>query len=312
MDPTRLRALAGGKVDILLGCPPCQGFSENGSRKAADPRNRHLSHFTRLAEALKPLAVAMENVPLAAGTSQFRKLKRRLQGAGYKCTAGIINAALWGSTQSRQRLVFVAIRGDIGATPVFPAPTHGDLGEYFSYRFGCMRTLDSDRIGMLGIPGSIFRVRELLDHWADDLGPQRIPDLGATLDGLPPVGAAKATKLAHRAWAHTSVQLRRMAAVPEGGRWRGGSDHYSQSYGRLHRRGLARTITTAFPNAGSGRFWHPIENRSLTLREAARIQGFPDSFSFLPPYSLAAFLVGNALDAAIAHLTFGVIRDCLS
>jgi DNA (cytosine-5)-methyltransferase 1 len=102
-----------------------------------------------------------------------------------------------------------------------------------------------------------------------------------------------------------------MALVPEGGRWAGGLEHYSQSYGRLHRNGLARTITTAFPNAGSGRFWHPTENRALTLREAARLQGFPDSFHFVPPFSRAAFLVGNALDKTIADLVFEVIRGCL-
>jgi DNA (cytosine-5)-methyltransferase 1 len=312
MKPDRLLALAGGRVDILLGCPPCQGFSENGSRKARDPRNRHLSHFARFAEALKPFAVAMENVPLAAGSRQFHKLTKRLERAGYKWTAGIINAALWGSSQSRQRLVFIAVRRDICATPTFPSPTHGSPGKYFSYRFGCMRTVDSDRVGMLGIPASVVRVRGLLGHWEDELGAARIPTVGEVLDGLPAIGTPEATLLAHLPWAHTSEQLTRMAAVPEGGRWSGGQDHYSQSYGRLHRRGLARTITTAFPNAGSGRFWHPTENRSLTLREAARIQGFPDSFAFLPPYSHAAFLVGNALDRAIAGLTFRVVRDCLS
>jgi len=312
MEADQLLALAGGRVDILLGCPPCQGFSENGPRKPRDPRNRHLSHFTRFAEALKPRAIAMENVPLAAGTSQFRTLTKRLERAGYQWTAGIINAALRGSSQSRQRLVFVAIRHDVCAIPAFPLPTHGGTGEYFSYRFGCMRTIDSDRDGMLGIPGSVLGIREFLGHWEDELGPERIPNVGEALDGLPAIGTPEADLLAHQPWAHTSEQLGRMAAVPEGGRWSGGQDHYSQSYGRLHRQGLSRTITTAFPNAGSGRFWHPTENRSLTLREAARIQGFPDSFAFLPPYSRAAFLVGNGLDRAIAGLTYRVIRDCLS
>jgi site-specific DNA-cytosine methylase len=175
-----------------------------------------------------------------------------------------------------------------------------------------MRTLESDRVGMLGIPASVFPVRERLEHWEDELGSLKIPDVDEALAGLPKIGTSYAAKLAHIPWAHSGKQLKRMAAVPEGGRWRGGEDHYSQSYGRLHRHGLARTITTAFPNAGSGRFWHPAENRSLTLREAARIQGFPDSFKFLPPYSLGAYLVGNALDMAIAQQIFKAIRACLS
>jgi DNA (cytosine-5)-methyltransferase 1 len=312
MKADHLLSLAGGRIDILLGCPPCQGFSENGERNPHDPRNGHISRFARFAETVRPLAVAMENVPQAGVTCQFRGLVCRLERLGYTWTAGVINAAVRGSTQSRQRLVFVAIRGDVGAVPKFPPPTHGGSGEYFSYRFRCMRTIDSDHIGMLGIPASIFRVREALNHWESDLGQARIPDVGAALDALPAIGTTQAARLAHLRWAHTRNQLRRMAVVPEGGRWSGGRDHYSQSYGRLHRQGLARTITTAFPNAGSGRFWHPTENRSLTLREAARLQGFPDSFTFLPPYSLAAFLIGNALDKAIADLTFGVIRACLS
>src|SRR5438309_1226100 len=71
MSPEQLVAAAGGRVDILLGCPPCQGFSENGRRDPHDRRNQHLNHYGRLAEALRPLAIAMENVPLAGATPQF-------------------------------------------------------------------------------------------------------------------------------------------------------------------------------------------------------------------------------------------------
>jgi DNA (cytosine-5)-methyltransferase 1 len=188
MEADRLLALAGGRVDILLGCPPCQGFSENGSRKPRDPRNRHLTHFARFAEALNPLAIAMENVPLAGDTRQFRGFIRRLERAGYAWTAGIINAALRGSSQSRQRLVLIAIRGDTRAAPTFPPPTHGGTGEYFSYRFGRMLPLDSDRIGMLGVPSSVFKVRERLGHWEGELGPAKIPRVGEVLEGLPRIG----------------------------------------------------------------------------------------------------------------------------
>src|SRR5206468_886594 len=64
--PDDLLTLAGGHIDILLGCPPCQGFSDTGKRDPADPRNSHLYHFGRYAAAFRPLAVVMENVPLAA------------------------------------------------------------------------------------------------------------------------------------------------------------------------------------------------------------------------------------------------------
>ena len=105
--------------------------------------------------------------------------------------------------------------------------------------------------------------------------------------------------------------IERMSRVPEGGRWRGGEDHFSHAYGRLHRRGLARTITTYFSNPGSGRFWHPSQERPLTLREAARIQGFDDSFRFQGPMSRSSRLIGNALDRAIADVAFRAVRRCL-
>jgi DNA (cytosine-5)-methyltransferase 1 len=312
LKPGQLATLVGGRVDVLLGCPPCQGFSENGTREPGDTRNRHLHRFGVFAEALKPLAIAMENVPVAATSQQFSRFTQRIDAAGYQWTAGIINAALRGSAQCRHRLVFIAIRKDVKATPVFPDPAYGAAGRYFSYKDRTIRSIDSDRDAMLGVPSSLNAVCNSLPYQEDSLGPGVIPCVRDVLAGLPRLGTPTAVALSHIPWAHQAAQLRRMAKVPEGERWKGGKDHYSQSYGRLHRRGLARTITTAFPNAGSGRFWHPTENRALTLREAARLQGYPDTFAFLPPYSRSAFLVGNALDAAIANVTYEMVRACLS
>jgi len=311
MTPDRVRSLAGGRVDILLGCPPCQGFSDTGARDANDPRNSHMDHFSWIAAKLRPLAVAMENVPLAAGGSQFLRLIARMERAGYVWTAGIINSALHGSTQTRQRLVYLAIRADVRSEPVLPRPTHGGCGLYYSYSAGRLQAVRSDPVTMLGQSPGTARLQAELPTQDGSPGPKSIPTVAQAFDGLPPIGSAQALALNHFPWAHTRRILRRMDRVPEGGRWRGGADHFSQSYGRLHRRGLARTITTFFPNAGSGRFWHPIENRALTLREAARIQGFPDGFRFLPPYSEAATLVGNALDNALADLTYNSVRSCL-
>jgi len=309
ITPDALILLAGGRVDILLGCPPCQGFSDTGSRDPHDPRNSHMTLFGAIAEHIKPLAVAMENVPLAAGTGQFKYLARRMERAGYLWTAAIVNAALHGSTQCRQRLVYIAIRKDAGVAPVLSAPTYGGTREYYSYSLGCMKPLDSDRIGMLGEAPATQRLRRKLRHVEDRLGTRDIPYLSETLEDLPKIGTPAARQLGHRAWTHSRNQLLRMGSVPEGARWSGGEDHFSQSYGRLHRRGLARTITTYFANPGSGRFWHPTENRALTLREAARLQGFPDSFRF--PVPAAARLVGNALDGAIAEIIYRSIRASL-
>ena len=309
--PDWVRVTAGGRVDILLGCPPCQGFSDNGRRSPWDHRNRHLQKFALLVSALRPKAVAMENVPLAVGAKAFQHWTGLLEEAGYVWTAGILNAALYGSTQCRQRLIFIGIHKSVGSEPKLPQPTHGGRRRYFNYSKGCLADLHLSGTAILGTNPATFQVRGLLPHTEEVFGQINIPTVGEILADLPTVGSLSARRLSHIPWAHTARQLRRMSRVPEGGQPRISQRYFASSYGRLHRKGLARTVTGAFPNAGSGRFWHPTENRSLTLREAARIQGFDDGFRFIEPISEAAFLVGNALDAALSDVTFEIIKSCL-
>lgn len=307
-----LARAAGGRVDILLGCPPCQGYSDVGLKEDDDPRNGHITRFLNYVRNLKPMAIAMENVPLAAASDRFKQLTRGIERYGYVWTATIANAALWGSCQSRQRLVLVAIRNDIKQTPKFSEPTHGS-GKYFSYSLLKRSKLAGDRIGILGTTPATMRIAGLLpENYLQKTGRKKIPTLSEVIDDLPEVDSEAGKKLGHFTWGHKPEMLRRMRDIKEGGRWRGGEDHFSQAYGRLHRDGLARTITTFFANPGSGRFWHPTENRSLTLREAARIQGFPDDFQFLGRPTSNRVLIGNALDDALAKLSSCSIMDCLS
>lgn len=313
LTPSDIRRHAGGRVDILLGCPPCQGFSDTGSRDPNDWRNRHLTRFRTAVEALRPMAVAMENVPLAAGGLRFQNFVASLEKMGYQATWAILNAALHGSAQCRHRLLYVGIRGDLKRTPLIEAPTHGGNGLYFNYSSGSLATVVDARTAMLADAPAVQRLRSRMPH--DEgllLGGAPIPTVDEAIDDLPPVGSAKGKNLAHCLWSHTSKMKRRMGRVPEGGRWRGGSEHFAQSYGRLHRRGLARTITTFFSNPGSGRFWHPTEERCLSIREAARLQGFADSF-ILPTDDTrrTCGLVGNALDGALARIAYRSIRESL-
>jgi len=312
LSADRLAAEAGGRVDILLGCPPCQGFSDNGLRRATDSRNAHITRFREYVRRLKPLAVAMENVPLTAASGRFKILTEELERNGYRWTATIANAALWGSCQSRQRLILVAIKKGFGTAPVFPTVTHG-AGKYFSYSKHGMYKIGEDYVSMLGITPGTFRVAGLLpENHLNQIGPKKIPTLNEVIGDLPPVDSRDGKRIGHFSWAHTPTVLARMREIREGGRWEGGLDHYSQTYGRLHRKGLARTITTYFPNSGSGRYWHPTQNRALTLREAARIQGFPDAFEFVGEHpSFNCSLVGNALDRALSNITYRIIRTSL-
>lgn len=313
--PANVLDLAGGHIDVLLGCPPCQGFSESGKRNPSDPRNTHLKVFADMALASRPRAIAMENVPLAAASPEFKDMTERLSAAGYHWSAAIVNSAQFGSCQSRQRLLFVAFDEVIGVKPKFPEPTHGSSARLFSYSELAHRKVKEDNlVEMLGITPASQRVAKLLpENLLLKIGPEKCPTLEDVIDGLPPEDSESAIRLQHIAWQHRAAIKRRMANVREGSRWSGAKDYYAHTYGRLHRNGLARTITGSFPYAGSGRYWHPTKNRSLTLREAARIQGFPDNFRFLEPVSTKdnARLVGNALDAQLAQVTCNVIRGPL-
>lgn len=314
--PKQIIKLAGGRIDVLLGCPPCQGFSEGGKRDPEDPRNGHLKVFADVALASRPRAVAMENVPLAAASPEFKDMTERLSAAGYKWSAAIVNSAQFGSCQSRQRLLFVAFDEEIGLAPEFPEPTHGGSRRLFSYSMQNFQQMTDDNLhDMLGITPASQRVAGLLpENILFKKGPSNCITVEDAIDDLPPEDSPQGIKLQHITWKHGTAIKRRMQNVREGARWSGAADHYSHTYGRLHRRGLARTITGSFPYAGSGRYWHPEKNRSLTLREAARIQGFPDTFKFLGPVSSKhnAQLVGNALDAQLAQVTYEIIRPALA
>jgi DNA (cytosine-5)-methyltransferase 1 len=308
--PLEIQSLAGGPIDVLLGCPPCQGFSDTGKRDAADSMNAHIAVFGRYVEALEPWIVVLENVPLLAASRRFQNFELKLERLGYEWAAAILNAALYGSCQSRQRLILVAARAPF-ARPKLPLPTHGQPGVYYSYASGRLAKISEDPATLLGRAPGTGRVKSDVSYLDSPFGRRATPNLWQTIGDLQDITDEEGYRLSHTAWRHTPKMIRRMSRVPEGKRWSGGADHFSQSYGRLHRKGLARTITCSFSNPGSGRFWHPTEERSLTLREAARIQGIDDSFLFPGLPSHSAILVGNALDAALAKAAAQAVIETL-
>jgi DNA (cytosine-5)-methyltransferase 1 len=123
LDPAKL-PLAPGELDVLDGSPPCQGFSSSGLRRKDDPRNRLWCQFARLAEAWKPKALVMENVPLIASSPVFAMVRAELDRIGYRTRAAILPAALFGAATDRKRFILVGIRDDIGRDPTHPKPDH--------------------------------------------------------------------------------------------------------------------------------------------------------------------------------------------
>lgn len=330
-----LEAADGRPVVGLLGCPPCQGWSTAGRRDPDDERNALLGEFFRLVVELEPLFVVMENVPAVAGRAE---LAEALTGPGrdYRWWTGVINTAAYGLPQSRQRTLALGYHISAGVDPAPPAPTHAGARLVWDYaRQELMApspaTVDSilgsaprlwgrgARLSMAEMYGGALEALEDFVTVAD-----AIADLVA--DAEPSayarrLGAGRvANPTGHTAWSHGPELVARLRAVPEGGKpplsATNGRRYYSQAYARLHRRGLARTITTNFHNPGSGRFTHYRLDRTLTVREAARLQGFNDDFVFEGHQSHQARVVGNAfpppLAAALGAQVAAQLEDALT
>lgn len=333
-----LKAADGRQVSGVLGCPPCQGWSAAGRRLADDERNTLIGDYFRLVRDLQPLFFVMENVPAVAARPELRRALES-EARGYRWWAGVLNAASYGLPQSRQRTLVLGYREDLGVQPTPPPPTHAGRRKVWDYRRETLvaptaETLDA----LLGSAPTLYGAGSGGRHSMRDLyaGPtEKLADLVTVgdaigdLDDDPPTRTsayARMLRIAgqppanHAPWGHGEDLVRRMAIVAEGCRpplsATNGRRYYSQAYARLHRRGLGRTITTNFHNPGSGRFLHYARPRTLTVREAARLQGFSDDFVFVGHQGHQARMVGNAFPplwaVAIARHVSAELRTALS
>jgi DNA (cytosine-5)-methyltransferase 1 len=313
----------GRPVAGLLGCPPCQGWSTAGQRLSDDERNRLLGEFFRLVDEIRPLFFVMENVPAVSDRAELRAALERLSRR-YRVWSGVLNAASYGLPQSRQRTLVIAYRRDTGSTPAPPPPTHAGKRRLWDYRSESLCKPSKDNLDALlgaaprqGRPGAAAAYT-MQGLYPDDLSALRnFVTVGEAIRDLDPEAEQGASDYArslgggwfpaanHQPWGHGKAFMERMATVEEGRRppaeASNGKRYYSQAYARLHRRGLARTITTNFHNPGCGRFLHYARPRSLTVREAARLQGFDDGFHFIQHPSWQERLIGNAFPPLWAY-----------
>lgn len=298
----------GRYISGVLGGPPCQGFSLAGLKKSDDERNKYIKDYVRFVKALEPDFLLMENVPQIIFHPSFKELMKELEQT-FEVRYTILNAAQYGVAQTRHRTFVLAFNRKLGLIPAFPAPKHTFTRQFiFNYRKKRLensRCKIADKDGILGADPCVFRALK-----------EARPEYRGFGEVVPLVTVEKAIgNLIHRQSdsvpnhlprVHKGRLLELINLIPEGG----GLDdvdscfhpksHYSQAYGRLHRKGLARTITTWFQNAGSGRFIHPILPRTLTVREAARLQGFRDDFVFYGNLEEQMRLVGNAVPPTLA------------
>lgn len=273
-----------GELDLFSGGPPCQGFSKQkrGAHKG-DDRNDLVLRFSKYVSEIKPKAFMFENVATFGqkrGKAYLSEMKEAL--AGYSLNHQIYNAADYGLAQTRERFIMVGIRNDIGFfTP--PPPTTS-----------VWKTVQ-DSIGDLPSPPDDYSVHT---QYAN-----------------------------HQAAKVSALNIERFAHVPQGGGWKdipfelrlpchqkadvtkGG---WPDVYGRLEARGQSPTITGGFDSFTRGRYGHPHQNRPLTPREAARLQGFPDDFVFKGNRGDWRQQIGNAVPPPLAKAIAEQILLCLS
>ena len=323
-------AADGRKIAGLLGGPPCQGFSLAGKRNPQDARNLYVEDYLKFVRYLKPDFLLMENVPQLLFHEMFAVLKKSLS-KNYVIRFAILNSALFGAPQTRHRAFILGYHRRLSINPDFPKPTHGFVQRpVFNYHKKRIEPPGNGATAeILGANLVVAKMPELLTIEADfteNLTPLvTVGDAIGDLLGLSSGDTAKdyideaftqyqrdaraasqGVLFNHEARSHTDEMLELIRQIPMGGDLNDVGEeywpksHYSQAYGRLHEAGLARTITTHFCNPGSGRFVHQVDDRTITVREAARLQGFSDDFELFYSQSDQMRLIGNAVSVPLA------------
>ncbi|MEO0684412.1 MAG: DNA cytosine methyltransferase [Cyanobacteria bacterium J06649_11] len=307
INPSELRLFLGLKreeLTALIGGPPCQGFSRNvtaGYRYLNDPRNLLYKTFFEYVKEFRPLYVLMENVPeilKAYGGVVRNDIHNELEFIGYKVTSASLNAANYGVPQTRSRAFFLASLDN--KLPSIPEPTHTDLKTDFQQQ---LSIFESFLIPIITVRDAIGDLPSL--EAGKEYGNEYYPfPAQSDYQLLLRNGSKKITN--HVARALSPIQMARANALKEGEDARNlppelaPKKHYSGAYGRLFWDKPAKTITKWVFHPGSGRFFHPNQNRTITIREAARLHSYPDNFHFLGSYTNMAAQIGESVPPILA------------
>jgi DNA (cytosine-5)-methyltransferase 1 len=284
-------------ADVVIGGPPCQGFSPLNREAVGFERRGLWREYLRALEAIRPQAFVMENVPELLRSAEYAEFKRRAEKLGFEVEGEVLNAADFGVPQRRRRAIVIGTRS---AAPSWPSPTHAEGGplSLVAHR----ATKDSDPLPHPDgrAPWVTFR--------------EAVEGLSLQPDG----------RRWHRRRNPRPESVRRYKAVPRDGGdrfamqrnldraglghlvprcWREKPTGTTDVFGRLWWDRPALTIRTEFYKPEKGRYLHPSAHRPITVREAARLMSFPDDF-VLPEeqaMSSVARQVGNAVPPLLAR-----------
>jgi DNA (cytosine-5)-methyltransferase 1 len=275
-------ALDNNELDVLIVCAPCQPFSNQNRYKGEDNRERLILESVRFARILKPKIILYENVPGLAGErfrSTLTDLVSDLERLGYTCSKPTrINAADFNVPQRRRRCILLASHGI--EPPVLPAPITPADKRY---------TVTEALQGLVSLQSSQVDDNDSL-HFARKHNPialerlSHIPKNGGNRFSLPP---------------HLELNCHK------------DNKGYPDVYGRMKWEDVAPTLTTGCTDITRGRFAHPEDDRAITLREAARLQTFPDNYKFDGNPTQIATQIGNAVPMNLVEALASALRCAL-
>lgn len=290
-----------GQIDVVVGGPPCQGFSTSGKRALDDPRNNLVNAYLDAIEIAQPRAFIMENV-LGFTTFQDGKLLQEVKAKaisfGYIVRAGVVQASIVGVPQRRRRFILVGVRD---GQFIFPGeqPTPASLEQKpgldveLNYNNGEEAWSFWDAVSDLAIVKAGQTINEYQSAPNNDLQKFLRGDAQNPTD--------------HTAVGHRETFIEMMSYIPEG---KSAMDPaiaatipeairpkkgFPNSYSRISRDKPSPTITRNFTTPSSANCIHPTQNRALTIREGARCQSFPDWYYFMGTADEKRLQIGNAV-----------------
>lgn len=282
------------QADIVVGGPPCQGFSLLNKQRRGDARRQLWRPFLDVVERSGAVAFVIENVAELRRSPEFHEIAAGADQLGFDIASDILLAADYGAPQARKRTVIMGWRRGAASMPTFPPlPTHAAPG------------------GASNLP-NWRTVRDAIGDLPPPVGTE-IRDEAAPLN-------------LHFGRRPTEKSLQRYRAVPPGGNrfdlqrnapeitpdcWVRKTSGGTDLFGRLWWERPSVTIRTEFFKPEKGRYLHPDQHRPITHREAARLMGFPDDFEFVGTKVEIARQIGNAVPPPLAAAIAGAARELL-
>jgi len=280
------------QADLVIGGPPCQGFSPLGKQDVDDERNHLWEYYAHTIKKAAPRYFILENVPAFLTSNQFRRFRNMTRGNGslreYTFEAQVLNAAEYGAAQIRKRVILIGHHRDLDF-PGFPL-----IASQYSSPDGWRQ---------------LHEVLAGLDEHVEtvDLPARRVHFSGKELSG-----AFRSDEL-HSGRRYEDISVQRFKEIPPGGNrfdlpdrlkadcWRRHTSGSGDVMGRLSWNRPSVTIRTEFYKPEKGRYLHPTEDRVITHHEAARIQGFRDDYKWVGSRTAIGKQIGNAVPIPLAR-----------